>query len=138
MARIPSEPPDDELDPQQLHDRVDDAINLSLGELEAFRDSELNQAYLQANSEKAQPGDQPLDDVIRLVDTPRSEYSDADDGFNEAEESRELLDFQRRTQGQIKSQGLGENYLTDARNMQKREAASIRWGIDPDDEREWL
>ena len=138
MAKIPSQPPDDELNPQQLHDRVDDAINLSLGELEAFRDSELNQAYLQANSENAQPGDQPLDDVIRLVDTPRSEYSDADDGFNEVEESRELLDFQRRTQGQIKSQGLGSNTIEGFEGATFREVASIRWGIDPDDEREWL
>jgi len=138
MVRIPSNPPDDELDPQQLHDRVDDAINLSLGELQAFRDSELNQAYLEANSEKAQPGDQPLDDVIRLVDTPRSEYSDADDGFNEAEESRELLDFQRRTQGQIKSQGLGSNTIDGFPDATFREVASIRWGIDPDDDREWL
>ena len=63
---------------------------------------------------------------------------DVDDGFNEVEEARELLDFQRRTQAQIRNQGLGDNYLTEARNMQKREAASIRWGIDPDDEREWL
>jgi len=138
MVRIPNQPPDDELNPQQLHDRVDDAINLSLGELEAFRDSELNQAYLQANSEAAQPGDQPLDDVIRLVDTPRSEYSDADDGFNEVEESRELLDFQRRTQGQIKSQGLGSNTIDGFEDATFREVASIRWGIDPDEEREWL
>jgi len=138
MVRIPSEPPDDELDAQQLHDRVDDTIILSLGELEAFRDSELNQAYLEANSEAAQPGDQPLDDVIRLVDTPRSEYSDADDGFNEAEESRELLDFQRRTQGQIKSQGLGSNTIDGFPGATFREVSSIRWGIDPDEEREWL
>jgi len=61
-----------------------------------------------------------------------------DDGFNEVEEARELLDFQRRTQAQIASQGLGSNFLTDAQDMQRREAASIRWGIDPDEEREWV
>jgi len=54
------------------------------------------------------------------------------------DEAEELLDFQRRTQGQIDAQGLGENYLTDAQDMTKREAASIRWAIDPDTEREWL
>jgi hypothetical protein len=30
------------------------------------------------------------------------------------------------------------NFLTDERNVTMREAASIRWGIDPDDDREWL
>jgi len=54
------------------------------------------------------------------------------------QEAEELLAFQRRTQGQIKQQGLGENYLTDREVIQFREAASIRWGIDPDDDREWL
>ena len=109
-----------------------------MAELEAFQESEYNEAYLESNSEQAQPGDEPLEDAIRLLETPADEYRDLDDGFNEVEEAEELLDFQRRTQGQIESQGLGENYLTDARDMTKREAASIRWGIDPDADREWL
>jgi len=138
MAMIPNDPPDDALTPRQLYDRFEDAVNLDIDELRAFKDSEYNEAYNATKSEAAQPGDEPLGDVIRLSETPASMWRDVDDGFNEVEEAKELLDFQRRTQGQIKSQGLGENYLTDARNMQKREAASIRWGIDPDDEREWL
>jgi len=138
MAMIPNDPPDDELTPSQLYDRFEDAVNLDVDELRAFKASEYNEAYNATKSEAAQPGDEPLDDVIRLSETPASMWRDVNDGFNEVEEARELLDFQRRTQVQIKSQGLGENYLTEARNMQKREAASIRWGIDPDDEREWL
>jgi len=138
MAMIPNDPPDDELTPRQLYDRFEDAVNLDVDELRAFKASEYNDAYNSMKSEAAQPGDEPLDDVIRLSETPASMWRDVDDGFNEVEEARELLDFQRRTQAQIRSQGLGDNYLTEARNMQKREAASIRWGIDPDDEREWL
>jgi hypothetical protein len=138
MVEIPNVPPDDALPPEQLHDRVDATVNLEASELRAFRDSELNQAYLEQASEAAQPGDEPLDDTIQLLETPRSEYRDVDDGFNEVEEAEELLSFQRRTQAQIKSQGLGQNFLTDLEVMQKREAASIRWGIDPDQEREWL
>jgi hypothetical protein len=138
MAMIPNDPPDDELTPRQLYNRFEDAVNLDVEELRAFKASEYNEAYNEMKSEAAQPGDEPLDDVIRLSETPASMWRDVDDGFNEVEEARELLDFQRRTQAQIASQGLGENYLTEARNMQKREAASIRWGIDPDDEREWL
>ena len=135
---IPDDPPDRDLTPQQLHDRIDEVTNLSADELRAFKDSDFNATYNRVKSDAAQPGDEPLDDVIRLLDTPASEYRDMDDGFNEIEEGRELLSFQRRTQAQIESQGLGENYLTDLEVMQVREAASIRWGIDPDDEREWL
>jgi len=136
--RIPDDPPDGDLTPQQLHDRIDEVTNLTADELRAFKGSDFNQEYNRVKSDAAQPGDEPLDDVIRLLETPASEYRDVDDGFNEIEEARELLSFQRRTQAQIASQGLGSNFLTDAENMQKREAASIRWGIDPDDEREWL
>jgi len=135
---IPGDPPDRDLTPKQLHDRIDDVTNLSADELSAFKDSDFNATYNRVKSDAAQPGDEPLDDVIRLLETPASEYRDMDDGFNEIEEGRELLSFQRRTQAQIESQGLGENYLTDLEVMQVREAASIRWGIDPDDEREWL
>jgi hypothetical protein len=135
---IPDDPPDRDLTPQQLHDRIDEVTNLSADELRAFKDSDFNETYNRVKSDAAQPGDEPLDDAIRLLETPASEYRDMDDGFNEIEEGRELLSFQRRTQAQIKSQGLGENYLTDLEVMQVREAASIRWGIDPDDEREWL
>ena len=138
MARIPSEPPDAELTTQQLADRVDEITNLSVEELEAFHASEYNEEYLEANSERAQRGNEPLDDVIRLLETPPDQWRDIDDGFNEIEEGRELLDFQRRTQAQIKSQGLGSNTLPEYDDMTFREAASIRWGIDPDDEREWL
>ena len=138
MVEIPNVPPDDALPPEQLHDRVEATVNFESSELRAFRYSELNQAYLEQASEAAQPGDEPLEDTIQLLETPRSEYRDVEDGFNEVQEAEELLSFQRRTQAQIDSQGLGENFLTDLEVMQKREAASIRWGIDPDQEREWL
>jgi len=138
MARIPSDPPDDELTPRQLHDRVDAVVNLTADELEGFRASEYNQDYLEANSDRAQEGNEPLDDVITLLETRPDQWRDVEDGFNEIAEARELLDFQRRTQAQIKSQGLGSNTIAEYNDMTFREAASIRWGIDPDDEREWL
>jgi len=135
---IPSDPPDDELTSEELYERFDAAVNVTAEELREFQDSLYNERYLESNSEQSQPGDEPLEDAIELLDTPADEWRDLDDGFNEIEEAEELLDFQRRTQGQIDAQGLGENYLTDAEDMTKREAASIRWAIDPDTEREWL
>jgi len=138
MAEIPNVPPDDALDPQQLAQRVREVTNLDVEQLEAFKVSEFNRAYNAGKSDAAQPGDEPLDDVIQLLETPDEQWRDIDDGFNEVQEAEELLGFQRRTQGQINQQGLGENFLTDREVMQFREAASIRWGIDPDDDREWL
>jgi hypothetical protein len=134
---IPDDPPDEDLTPTQLHDRFESVTNLQADSLRAFKDSKFNAAYLEQNSEQAQAGNEPLDDAIRLAETPADEWRDKNDGFNEVEEAEELLNFQRRTQGAIDSQGLGENYLTDEEIMPKREAASIRWAIDPDDEREW-
>ena len=138
MVRIPSDPPDDELTPRQLYDRFEEVTNLTSSELKAFRDSDYNEEYLEGNSDRAQRGNEPLDDVITLLETPPEQWRDVEDGFNEIAEAREMLDFQRRTQAQIKSQGLGSNTLPEYDDMTFREAASIRWGIDPDDEREWL
>jgi len=138
MAEIPSVPADEALDPQQLAQRVREVTNLDVEQLEAFKASEFNRVYNEGKSDAAQPGDEPLDDVIQLLETPDAQWRDIDDGFNEVQEAEELLAFQRRTQAQIKRQGLGENYLTDREVMQFREAASIRWGIDPDEDREWL
>ena len=138
MTMIPSDPPDDQIGPAELRDRMLDVVNLSADQLRAFKDSEYNAEYRNRNSQQAQPADEPLDDVIDLLETQADQWRDVDDGFNEVEEAEELLDYHRRTQPQIKSQGLGENYLTDAEDMTLREAASIRWGVDPDDEREWL
>ena len=138
MAMIPNMPPDDDLTPAELYDRVEDITNLTVEELQAFKGSDYNEIYNARKSDAAQRKDEPLDDVIRLLSTEPAEWRDVDDGFNEVREAEELLNFQRRTQAQIASQGLGENYLTEEQDMTMREAASIRWGIDPDAQREWL
>jgi len=111
--------------------------NLDADQLRRFRDSDLNEQYLEANSSEAQPGNEPLNDTIRLLETPVEQWRDVDDGFNEIQEAKENISFNTRTQAQIDSQGLGKNYLDDADTMQVREAASIRWGFDPDDLIEW-
>jgi hypothetical protein len=138
MVIIPDDPPDEELTPAQLRERVFSVVNLSLQDLEAFRESDYNRVYLEENSDRAQPGNQPIDDLIRLLRTDAEDWRDEDDGFNEVAEAEELLDYQRRAQAQIRSQGLGENTLSGLDDMTAREAASIRWGIDPDSDREWL
>lgn len=133
----PDEPPDEDLTPDQLHDRFERFTNLEAEQLKRFKESEFNDAYLEQNSSQAQAGNEPLDDAIELAETPADEWRDVEDGFNEVEEAEELLDFRRSKGAQINIQGLGENYLTDEKVMQKREAAQIRWGWDPDDKIEW-
>lgn len=135
---IPSDvPPDEELTPDELHDRFEAATDLTASELRQFENSPFNAAYLDANSEQSQPGDEPLDDAITLLETPADQWSDADDGFNEVKQAEELLDFHRSKGALANEQGLGENFLTDAEAVTKREAALIRWGDDPDGEIEW-
>jgi hypothetical protein len=133
----PDSPPDEDLSPPELKDRVEATIDLSVSQLEGFRDSEFNKAYREQNSSQSQPGDEPLTDAIRLLETPADEWADKGDGFNEIQEAEELLNFHRSKGAAAKEQGLGENFLTEAEEVQKREAALIRWGDDPDGEIEW-
>ena len=111
--------------------------NLDADQLRRFRDSDLNEQYLEANSSEAQPGNEPLNDTIRLLETPVEQWRDVDDGFNEIQEAKENISFNKRSQAQTEAQGLGKNYLDDDETMQVREAAHIRWGFDPDDLIEW-
>jgi len=138
VPRIPDEPPDKELSPGQLHDRFSDVVNLSVAQMESFIQSDYNRAYLERNSDMSQPGNQPIEDVIRLATTPKDEWRDVDDGFNEVEQAREMLNFNRRNLGAIRTNGLGKNTLPgDLDDMTMIEAASIRWGVDPDSDIEW-
>lgn len=130
---IPSDPDEEQLDNQELKSRLQSVVNLTPAQLRSFRESNYNDAYLEANSSGAQPGNEPLNDIIRLLETPWYDWTDRDRA-----DAEEALNWWRRHGAQIRSRGLGENYLTDAKNMQKSEAAAIRWGRDPDDEREWL
>lgn len=127
----PDDPPEEELTNNQLHDRWESVTNLTANQLERFKDSEYNEAYLEQNSSKAQEGNEPLNDAIMLAETPADEW-----GENEREEGIEALNWIDRHGAQAKD-GLGENFLTDNENMTKREAAGIRWGVDWDDEIEW-
>jgi hypothetical protein len=128
----PDDPPEEELTKEQLHDRWESATNLSASQLRRFEDSQFNDAYKEQNSEQAQGGDEPLADAIMLASTPADEW-----GETEREEAEEALNWIDRHGAQLNSQGLGDNFLTDEKTMQKREAAFIRWGVDPDDEIEW-
>jgi len=130
---IPDKPDDDKLDKQALKGRLKSVVNLTPAQLREFRDSKYNQAYLDQNSSGAQPGNEPLNDIIRLLETPWYDWTKRD-----VQDAQEALNWWRRHGKQMQSRGLGDNFLTDNEDMQKSEASGIRWGRDPDDEREWL
>jgi hypothetical protein len=117
-------------DPQEIGEAVREVTNLTADQLRTVRDSPINEAYL---SEQAQPGNEPIDDTIRLLETPVSEYRDVDDGFNEVEQGRELLNYHARVQAGIESSGLGSNFIDPQETVTRQEHASTRWGVDPDD-----
>jgi hypothetical protein len=127
----PDDPPEEELTTHQLHDRWEGSTNLSVSQLERFKDSEYNEAYLEQNSSKAQEGNEPLNDAIMLASTPADEWEE-----EEREEATEALNWIDRHGSQAKD-GLGENFLTDNEDMQVREAIGIRWGVHWDDDIEW-
>jgi len=120
-------------DPQEIGEAVREVTNLTADQLRTVRDSPINEAYLEDNSEQAQPGDEPIDDTIRLLETPIEEYRDVDDGFNEVEQGTELLKYHARVQPAIESRGLGSNFVDPQETVTKQEHASTRWGVDPDD-----
>jgi hypothetical protein len=132
LPDVPEDPPDEELTPSQLHDRFERVTNLDADELREVKDSERNRVYKERNSDAAQPGDEPLDDAIRLAETPASEWEDKDDAFNEVEEARELLDFVDRTAAQGASRDKDRAMIPEEEpHYGKQEMSLVRWGVDP-------
>lgn len=126
------EPPDEELTPTELHDRFERNTNMTAEEGRDALESERNEIYKRRNSDAAQEGDEPLEDFIRLAETPASEWEDKDDGFNEVEEARELLDFVDRTaaQGATREKD-GALIPEEEPHYGKQEWSLVRWGVDP-------
>lgn len=125
-------PPDEELTPQQLHNRFERVTNMTAEEGRQALEDPRNRAYKRRNSEKSQPGDEPLEDFIRLAETPASEWSDEDDGFNEVKQAEELLNFVDRTAAQGADRPPKDEALVeDEPHYDKQEWSLIRWGVDP-------
>lgn len=128
----PDEPRDEELTPNQLHDRFESVTNMTAAEGRRALEDPRNDAYKSRNSEAAQPGDEPLEDFIKLAETPASEWRDVDDGFNEVEEARELLDFVDRTAAQgVDRPPADEALVEEEPHYGKQEWSLVRWGVDP-------
>jgi hypothetical protein len=119
------DPPDEELTPVELHDRFEQNTNLDPRLVDDLKESEAFETY-RSEKQGGQPVEQPLDDYERLARTPAAEWEDIDDGFNEVEQARELLDYLERTAAQgAQGKELGET------GVSKQEMSLLTWGVDP-------
>ena len=95
-------------------------------ELDGWADSENYDAYEERKT-GGQPIDEPREDVQRLLETPKDQWRDVDDGFNEVEQAEEAVNFVNRMSA-------GENGDpmpgTDP-PLSKRDASLLNWGFDP-------
>lgn len=110
----------------EVFEDFEETVNMSPGELEAWGDSENYDVYGERKS-GGQPIDEPREDVLRLLETPKSEWADEDDGFNEVEQANEVLGFVGRM-----SEGEQGDPMPDTDpELSKRDASLLNWGHDP-------
>jgi hypothetical protein len=110
----------------RVYEEFEDTVNMSPGELAAWEDSDNRDVYREKKSGGQEFGE-PLDDVQRLMDTPKSEWEDKDDGFNEVEEANELIAFV----GRMSAGGQGDPMSGTDPGLSKRDASLLEWGFDP-------
>lgn len=115
------DPPFDQYSPQDVHDHVEEATNMTTGELRAYKESENFEKYCDAKT-GGQPCEGPVNDAIDLLSTPRSEYDD-----DLADEGRELLGFLSRSV----SDSAGDPIEGTDPPLSKDTAEDLAWGWDP-------
>lgn len=119
---------DDELD--RVFSDFQDNVNMGAAELEDWQDSEQFDAYEDVKSD-GESIEKPSNDIIRLLETPKDEWRDVDDGFNEVEEAKQANSFISR----MKANDSGEPIPESDPPLSKRDASLINWGFDPNPDR---
>jgi len=114
-------------DPRKVHDELARKTDLSPDQLRDLKDMPGFEKYGEAKS-GGEDLNEPVNDMIRLLETPASEYEDTDDGFNEVEEANQALGFIDR----MSDVEPGEN--VDGTNASKQEWSMYAWGVDPDED----
>jgi len=110
-------------------DDFQDTVNMSVSELESWKESD-NYAAYQERKSGGQKGTEPIDDAIRLLETPKSDWEDKDDGFNEVEEANELLSFTSR----MSKVNQGKDIPNTDPPISKQEASMLSWAVDEDED----
>ena len=118
--------------PQDIHDELAQATNMTADELRDLKETENWDIYGERKS-GGEDLNEPVDDMIRLLETPASQYEDKDDGFNEVEEANQALDFLSRMKG-VED---GEDMPDSDPGMSKRDMSLLAWGYDPEPDDYW-
>jgi len=113
------------MNPQEIHDELARKTDFTPAQLRDLKEMEDFKEYGDAKS-GGEDLNEPVNDMIRLLETPASEYEDSDDGFNEVEEAQQALSFIDR----MEEVEPGEN--VDGTNASKQEWSMYAWGVDPD------
>jgi hypothetical protein len=110
----------------EVWEEFQNRVNMTPGELRSWKDSDNFDVYRERKS-GGEDITQPVNDAIRLLETPKADWKDKDDGFNEVEEAEQLLDFTSRMRGVNKGEPMPD---TDP-PLSKRDASLINWAFDP-------
>jgi hypothetical protein len=110
----------------RVFEEFNNTINMSPGELDAWEKSD-NYAVYEDEKSGGQPIDEPREDVERLLETPKAQWEDTDDGFNEKAEAEEALGFI----GRMSAGEQGEPMDNTDPELSKRDASLLNWGFDP-------
>lgn len=114
------------MNPQDIHDELARATNMTPAELRDLKQTKNWDIYGERKS-GGEDLDEPVDDMIRLLETPADQYEDKDDGFNEVEEANQALSFL----GRMKGVEDGEPMPDSEPPMSKRDMSLLAWGYDP-------
>lgn len=113
--------------PQDIHQQFHDRINMSAAELDALKESP-NYAEYQERKSGGQEGTEPIDDAIRLIETPAREWECSDDDrFNECEQAQELLSFTDRMSEVEQGGPIPDTEPA----VSKRDMSLMAWALDP-------
>jgi len=113
------------MNPREIHDELARETNMTPDQLRRLKDSPEWQAYGEAKS-GGEDLNEPVNDMIRLLETPADEYACKDDGFDECEEGQQALDFLARMKGVEPGDPVGDTGIS------KRDFSLYGWGFDPD------
>jgi len=110
----------------EVFEEFNSVVNMSPTELESFGESDNFDAY-ESRKSGGEPIDKPREDILRLQNTPKDEWRDVDDGFNEVEEANQAISFISRMSGNDSGEPMPD---TDP-GLSKRDASLLNWGHDP-------
>jgi len=113
-------------DPRQIHDELANATNMTPDQLRRLKETDNFERYGEEKS-GGEDLDQPVDDMIRLLETPADQYSCEDDGFNECEQGQQALSFLAR----MKGNDSGDPISGTEPPVSKRDMSLYAWGFDP-------